>query len=124
MTREQLLDHIRGGWTGILIGGIEGLAREFKYIQEPRSELPDYKMLPEGARTDDDNDFEWTHMYFMDKEDTIKLPYPRIVEIWRANMNTGILANGGQRITLSGTHGYRIRLQSPGIREPLTIRSN
>jgi hypothetical protein len=47
-------------------------------------------MLPDGARTDDDNDFEWTHLYFMDKENVLKLPYPRIVEIWKANMNKGI----------------------------------
>jgi hypothetical protein len=90
MTRDQLLDHIRGGWTGMLIGGIEGLAHEFKYVREPRADLPEYPLLPGGARTDDDNDIEWPHLYFMDKEDTIKLPYPRIVEIWRANMNTGI----------------------------------
>jgi hypothetical protein len=89
-TREQLLDHIRGGWTGMLIGGIEGLAHEFKYIQEPRSELPAYKLLPGGARTDDDNDFEWTHLYFMDQEGTFKLPYARLVEIWKANMNQGL----------------------------------
>jgi hypothetical protein len=90
LTREQLLDHIRGGWTGMLIGGIEGLAHEFKYTEEPRASLPDYPMLPEGARTDDDNDFEWTHLYFMDREGVMKIPYPRIVEIWKANMNRGL----------------------------------
>ena len=90
ITREQLFDHIRGGWTGMLIGGIEGLAHEFKYIQKPRADLPDYPMLPDGARTDDDNDFEWTHLFFMDKEGVIKIPYPRLVEIWKANMNTGL----------------------------------
>jgi uncharacterized protein len=90
LTEDQILDHIRGGWTGMLIGGIEGLAHEFKYIQEPRKDLPDYSFLPNGARTDDDNDFEWTHLYFMDKENTIKIPYPRLVEIWKANMNTGL----------------------------------
>lgn len=90
LTSAQLLDHIRGGWTGMLIGGIEGLAHEFKYIRQPRSDLPDYPFLPEGARTDDDNDFEWTHLFFMDKEGTMKIPYPRLVEIWKANMNTGL----------------------------------
>lgn len=74
----------------MLIGGIEGLAHEFRYIQEPRRELPEYAFLPAGARTDDDNDFEWTHLYFMDREDTFKIPYPRLVEIWKANMNQGI----------------------------------
>ncbi len=90
LTREQLLDHIRGGWTGMLIGGIEGLAHEFKYIEEPRATLPDYPLLPNGARSDDDNDFEWTHLWFMNKEGALKIPYPRIVEIWKANMNRGL----------------------------------
>jgi hypothetical protein len=90
LTRKQLLDHIRGGWTGMLIGGIEGLAHEFKYIKQPRASLPDYQFLPQGARSDDDNDFEWTHLYFMDQEGVFKLPYPRIVEIWKANMNSGL----------------------------------
>ena len=89
-SREELRDRIYGGWAGMLIGGIEGLAHEFKYIREPRNELPDYPLLPDGARTDDDNDFEWTHLYFMDRENAIKLPYARIVEIWKANMNEGI----------------------------------
>jgi hypothetical protein len=90
LTRDQILDHIRGGWTGMLIGGIEGLAHEFRYTQQPRNELPDFPLLPNGARTDDDNDFEWTHLYFMDKEGELKIPYPRLVEIWKANMNSGI----------------------------------
>jgi hypothetical protein len=90
LTRDQILDHIRGGWTGMLIGGIEGLAHEFKYIQQPRQDLPDYPFLPNGARTDDDNDFEWTHLFFMDKEGELKIPYLRLVEIWKANMNTGL----------------------------------
>jgi hypothetical protein len=38
ITRDEILDHIRGGWTGMLIGGIEGLAHEFNYIQRPRQD--------------------------------------------------------------------------------------
>lgn len=87
---EEILDHIYGGWVGMLIGGIEGLPHEFKYNESPRDSLPDFKFLQEGARTDDDNDIELTHLYFMDKENILKLPYPRIVEIWKANMNSGI----------------------------------
>lgn len=90
LTRAQILDRIRGGWTGMLIGGIEGLAHEFKYIQQPRQDLPDFELLPQGARSDDDNDFEWTHLFFMNEENALKIPYPRLVEIWKANMNTGI----------------------------------
>ena len=98
ITREDLLDHIYGGWAGMVIGGLEGLPHEFKYNENPRSSLPDFQYLPDGARTDDDNDFELTHLYFMDKENVLKLPYPRIAEIWIANMNTGIwVANKNAR---------------------------
>jgi hypothetical protein len=98
ITREKLLDHLYGGWLGMMIGGLEGLPHEFKYNEEPRPSLPDFLFLPDGARTDDDNDFELTHLYFMDKENTLKLPYTRIVEIWKANMNTGIwVANKNAR---------------------------
>ncbi|MBI3852176.1 MAG: hypothetical protein HY298_18115 [Verrucomicrobia bacterium] len=54
-------DRIHDGWAGRLIGGIEGLPHEFTFLKN-------------GACTDDDNDFEWTHLWFMDKEDVIKLP--------------------------------------------------
>ncbi|MEI7728380.1 MAG: ADP-ribosylglycohydrolase family protein [Verrucomicrobiota bacterium] len=90
VSRDGLLDRIYGGWTGMLIGGIEGLPHEWKYKEQPRDTLPEFTFLKNGARTDDDNDFEWTHLWFMAKEGEIKLPYSRIVEIWKANMNSGI----------------------------------
>lgn len=90
ISREELLDRIRGGWTGMLIGGLEGLPHEFQYNDEPRADLPEFTFLEAGARSDDDNDFEWTHLWFMDREGAVFLPYPRIVEIWKANMNQGI----------------------------------
>jgi len=90
ISRAQLLDQIYGGWVGMLIGGLEGLPHEFKYKEQPRATLPEFTFLKNGARSDDDNDFEWTHLFFMDKEGISKLPYPRIVEIWKANMNSGI----------------------------------
>jgi len=90
ITRATLLDRIRGGWTGMLIGGLEGLPHEFKYKERPRDTLPEFTFLEKGARSDDDNDFEWPHLWFMDKERVSKLPYPRLVEIWKANMNSGI----------------------------------
>jgi hypothetical protein len=90
VTRAELLDHIHGGWVGMLIGGLEGLPHEFKYDEQPRDTLPEFTFLEGGARSDDDNDFEWPHLFFMDKEAVIKLDYARIVEIWKANMNTGI----------------------------------
>lgn len=90
VSRAELLDRVHGGWVGMLIGGLEGLPHEFKYEEQPRDTLPEFTFLESGARSDDDNDFEWPHLFFMDKETTIKLDYARIVEIWKANMNTGI----------------------------------
>jgi hypothetical protein len=90
ISREALLDRIYGGWVGTLIGGLEGLPHEFKYREQPRDTLPEFTFLASGARSDDDNDFEWPHLWFMDQEGVIKLPYARIVEIWKANMNSGI----------------------------------
>ncbi|MBI5686369.1 MAG: ADP-ribosylglycohydrolase family protein [Verrucomicrobia bacterium] len=90
ISRDALLDRIHGGWAGMMIGGLEGLPHEFKYKEQPRDTLPDFTFLENGARSDDDNDFEWTHLWFMDKERVIKLPYARIAEIWKANMNKGV----------------------------------
>ena len=90
ISREEIFDKIYGGWVGMLIGGLEGLPHEFKYNGEPRATLPDFSYLPKGARSDDDNDFELTHLYFMDKENVLKIPYLRIAEIWKANMEKGI----------------------------------
>ena len=90
VTRAFLLDRIHGGWAGMLIGGLEGLPHEFKHNEQPSAALPEFTFLEQGARSDDDNDFEWTHLWYMDKEGVLKLPYPRLVEIWKANMNQGI----------------------------------
>jgi hypothetical protein len=39
VTRAFLLDRIRGGWAGMLIGGLEGLPHKFKYNEQPRVTL-------------------------------------------------------------------------------------
>ncbi|MCS7237656.1 MAG: ADP-ribosylglycohydrolase family protein [Thermoguttaceae bacterium] len=90
LSADELRDRIYGGWVGMLIGGIEGLPHEFKYRENPREELPEFTFLAGGARSDDDNDIEWTHLYFMYKEGMLFLPYPRLAEIWKANMNQGV----------------------------------
>ncbi len=90
MSAEELRDRIFGGWIGMLIGGLEGLPHEFKHRDHPRDELPEFTFLAEGARSDDDNDIEWTHLWFMHQEGALFLPYPRLAEIWRENMNSGI----------------------------------
>jgi hypothetical protein len=96
LSRDELYDRIYGGWLGMLIGNLEGLPHEFKYLDEPRESLPEFTFLAQGARSDDDSDIELTHLYFMAQDKTLKLPYTRIAEIWKANMNKGVWrANSG-----------------------------
>ena len=90
ISREEVFDKIYGGWAGMLFGGLEGLPHEWKYNVEQHATLPDFWVFPQGARSDDDNDFELTHLYFLKKENKLKIPYPRIAEIWTANMEKGI----------------------------------
>jgi hypothetical protein len=114
VTRAFLFDRIYGGWAGMLIGGLEGLPHEFKYNERPRDTLPEFTFLEKGACSDDDNDFEWTHLWFMDKEGVLKLPYPWLVGIWKANMNQGIwVANKRAR-----------ELMDQGLVPPETGRTN
>jgi hypothetical protein len=87
---REVRDRIYGGWVGMLIGGVEGLPHEFKYRDQPRETLPEFTFLTQGARSDDDNDIEWTHLWFMYREGRLLLPYPRLAEIWKQNMNQGI----------------------------------
>lgn len=59
---EQVIDKIRGGLLGQNIGVINGLPYEFTFIEQP-GDVSDYvPSLPEGARTDDDTDFEWVYI--------------------------------------------------------------
>jgi hypothetical protein len=91
--RDELLDRVCGGWVGQLIGNLHGLPHEMKYNDEPRAELPEFACaLPEGARTDDDTDVEWTHIHYIDAEGKLKIPYERLREVWLANMGGGLWA--------------------------------
>ena len=67
----------------MLIGGLEGLPHEFKYKEQPRQALPEFTFLEQGARSDDDNDIEWMHLWFMDREGG---------EYWRSG---GTVGTGG-----------------------------
>ena len=51
---------VYGGWFGVLIGGLEESPHEFKHNDHPRDLLPGFAVPAEGARSEDDNDIEWT----------------------------------------------------------------
>src|SRR5689334_25073344 len=90
LTAEELEDKIRGGLVGQIFGNLNGLAHEFKYIEEPGKVESYTPSLPKGAWTDDDTDIEWVYLAEMQKTGSFAIRPSRMAELWRANMNTGI----------------------------------
>jgi hypothetical protein len=73
--------------------------------------VQDYKpSLPQGARTDDDTDFEWVYIVAMQGEDQILIPHARVADLWRSRINKGIWC----------ANLYARRLMDLGIEPPLT----
>jgi hypothetical protein len=107
---ETLRDQIRGGLLGQILGNLNGLPHEFKYIAEPGNVTEYVPALPEGAWTDDDTDFEWVYIKVMEDENCLFLPPERIARLWRERIN--------QRIWCSNQ--YARQLMDLGIEPPLT----
>jgi hypothetical protein len=107
---EVLRDKIRGGLLGQLLGNLNGLPHEMKYIAEPGDVTQYTPSLPQGAWTDDDTDFEWVYIKVMEDENCLLLPPQRINRLWRERINT--------RIWCSNL--YARQLMDLGIDPPLT----
>ena len=107
---ETLRDKIRGGLLGQMLGNLNGLAHEMKYIAEPGVVTGYVPALPEGAWTDDDTDFEWVYVFEMQRRDTILLPTTEIARLWRERIN--------QRIWCSNQ--YARQLMDLGLEPPWT----
>jgi len=90
ITKEMLLDKIRGGLLGQILGNLNGLKHEMKYIDQPGDVKGYVPALPEGAWTDDDTDFEWVYINLMQQENTLMLSEARLREIWMASINKRI----------------------------------
>ena len=89
LPRSELLDRIRGGWAGQMIGNVQGLPFEFKYKDAP-GPLPDFTPNLPRCRSDDDTDIEWTHLHAMDRLGTLLVPYPELAREWVRSVNRGI----------------------------------
>jgi len=87
ISAADLRDKIRGGFLGQLLGDLNGLAHEMKYIAEPGQVMAYTPALPEGAWTDDDTDFEWVYVVAMQKSGAIPIANPRISDLWKAHIN-------------------------------------
>ena len=107
---EQVVDKIRGGMLGMMIGNMNGWPYEFKYY-EKHGDIKTYiPSLPDGAQTDDDTDFEWVYIYNMQKTRSVYLPYNDISAYWKSSINDGIWC----------ANRYARYLMDLGIQAPMT----
>jgi ADP-ribosylglycohydrolase len=109
--REDILeDKIRGGMLGQILGNLNGLPHEMKYIAEPGNVANYIPSLPNGARTDDDTDIEWVYLLEMQKTGKLLIPQDRITELWKRHINRSIWCS----------NLYARHLMDLGIEPPLT----
>ena len=90
ISAEDLRDKIRGGTLGHMLGDLNGLKHEMKYIAEPGNVQTYLPALPEGAWTDDDTDFEWVYLVEMEKGGQLFIPNDRIAALWKDHINRQI----------------------------------
>jgi hypothetical protein len=109
---EVVEDKIRGGLLGQILGNLNGLPHEMKYLHEPGKVEEYIPSLPKGAHTDDDTDIEWVYLIEMQGSGEIFIPYKRIAELWRENMNRKVAC----------ANGYARRMMDLGLVPPLTGR--
>ncbi|MCX7347434.1 MAG: ADP-ribosylglycohydrolase family protein, partial [Alphaproteobacteria bacterium] len=93
-----------------IVGDLNGLPHEMKYIAEPGDVTEYMPSLPQGAWTDDDTDFEWVYLKVMEDENCLLLPPERISQLWKERIN--------KRIWCSNL--YARQLMDLGIDPPLT----
>ncbi len=107
---EVMWDKIRGGLLGQMLGNLNGIPHEMQYISDP-GDVPKYTpALPDGARTDDDTDFEWVYIDAMQRQGTLFIPANKIAELWKTRIN--------RRIWCSNQ--YARVLMDLGLEPPLT----
>lgn len=109
---DVLRDKVRGGMLGQMLGNLNGLPHEMKYIDEPGNVEKYTPALPEGARTDDDTDFEWVYVVAMQRADRVLLSPQQIRELWQRRINKGIWCS----------NRYARHLMDLGLEPPMTGR--
>ena len=107
---EVLQDKIHGGLLGQLLGNLNGLPHEMKYIDEP-GDVEEYTpALPEGAHTDDDTDLEWVYVCAIQQSPTVLLAPGHVTALWKRHVNDRIWC----------ANHYARQLMDLGIEPPLT----
>ncbi len=87
---EEIKDKIRGGLLGQILGNLNGIPHEMKYINEPGNVETYIPSLPNGAWTDDDTDFEWVYICEMQKRGNVFLSSEEITDLWKERINSRI----------------------------------
>jgi ADP-ribosylglycohydrolase len=87
---DVLEDKIRGGMLAQVIGNLNGLPHEFKYINEPGHVEHFTPSLLKGAFTDDDTDIEWVYLRAISKIGNSLLPNADIAALWKRHINRRI----------------------------------
>jgi len=87
---EVVKDKIRGGLLGQILGNLNGLPHEMRYIDAPGDVKNYVPSLPNGAWTDDDTDFEWFYICEMQKNRNAFLSADVISELWKERVNRGV----------------------------------
>lgn len=90
ISAETLQDKIRGGLLAQILGNLNGIPHEFKYIDDPGNVENYVPSLPEGARTDDDTDLEWVIVSEIARSGQVELSPARIVKLWKKHINRRI----------------------------------
>src|SRR6476659_3717496 len=87
---DTLEDKIRGGMLAQVIGNLNGLPHEFKYINNPGKVEHFTPSLPNGAVTDDDTDIEWVYLREIARSGNNLIPPDRISALWKRHINRRI----------------------------------
>lgn len=90
LPKEEVTDKIRGGLLGQILGNLNGLPHEMKYINEPGNVKNYVPSLPDGAWSDDDTDFEWVYVVEMQRNRTGFLSHNQIFDFWKERINNRI----------------------------------
>ncbi|MHC4604337.1 MAG: ADP-ribosylglycohydrolase family protein, partial [Planctomycetota bacterium] len=110
LSADTLADKIHGGLLGQVLGNLNGLKHEMKYINKPGSVEHYTPALPDGARTDDDTDLEWVYIVAMQRSGTIFIPPQSISSLWKSHINHHIWCS----------NNYARQLMDIDIDPPLT----
>ncbi len=110
---DQLEDKMRGGMLAQVIGNLNGLPHEFKYIDEPGAVVDYTPGLPQGAFTDDDTDVEWVYLREIARGGHSVLPPAQVVDLWQRHINRRIFC----------ANHYARQLMDLGLQPPWTGNS-